>query len=185
MNDPRAHAVFSLLRTRQVQVDHRMQFFRPVNPLHVAVFQIIENLRHYQFRFTDHHGVSMGQGFFAHEARVHATHDYGNTAPAKLVGDLVSAIDIAGHGRYADHIDLGIEIDFLDVLVGHDDLVLVLRNAGRDREKAGQWGIERPVHVAGAGREGVRLRIDEMNDPRAHAISLPPADAGARFLIAA
>ena len=105
------------------------------------------------------------QRLLRHETRVHAAHDHRHAAAAELVGDLVAAVDIGGHGGDADHVALQVEVDLLDVLVRQHHLVAVARNRGGDREQAGDRRIERAVEVEGPRGKGVRLGIDEVDHP--------------------
>ena len=107
----------------------------------------------------------MRERLFRHEARMHAAHDHRHAAAAELVGDLVAAVDVGGHGGNADHVAFQVEVDLLDVLVGQHHLVPVARDGGGDGEQAGDRRIERAVEVERPCRQGIRLRIDEMDHP--------------------
>ena len=105
-----------------------------VDAAQLALREVVEHLRHHQFRLADHHGIGMLERLVGHEARVHPAHDDRNAARPERVRDLVAPLDVAGHRRDADQIGLQIEIDRLDVLVGQHDLVLVGRNRRRHRQ---------------------------------------------------
>ncbi len=145
-----------------------MQRVRLVNAFQVAGFEIVEHLGHDQLRLADDYRVGMGQRFLAHEARVYAAHDDGNSAAPELIGNLVTALHVTGHGRNSDHIDFQVEIDLLDILVGQYDLILILRYAGRNREQTRQRRIKRAIQVARSRGERVCLGVDQMDDPGAH-----------------
>ena len=150
-------------------VDHGMQRVGAVDALDLAAIQVVEQLGHDQLGLADHHGVAVLQRLLRHEARVHPADDHGHALGTVTVGDLVAPLDVARHGRDADHVDLQVEVDVLDVLVGHHDFVAVLRNHCRNRQQTRQRRIERPVEVHRARRELVGLGIDEVDDSCAHA----------------
>ena len=89
----------------------------------------------------------------------------GTPRAAELVGDLVAAVDVGGHGGDADQIALQVEVDLLDVLVGQHHLVAVARDGRGDREQAGDRRVERAVQVERPRRQRIGLRIDEMDHP--------------------
>src|SRR5262249_60422398 len=50
-------------------------------------------------------------------------------------------------------------------------LVAIARNARGHREEAGERRVERAVAIERTGRERLRLGIDQVNDPVAHAVA--------------
>src|SRR5262249_23409291 len=59
-----------------------------------------------------------------------------------------------------------------DVVVGQEALVLGGGGGARHREQPRQRRVQGAVQVQGAGRQGVRLGIDEVDHPGSHAVIL-------------
>ena len=145
--------LFQEIVAGQRHADHRVQRRRLVEPLHGPAPEVVEQLVHDQLGLADDHGIAMGQGLARHETGMHAPHDHGNASGAKGIGDIVAAIDIAGHRGNADEVGLQVKVDGLDVLVGEHDLVVFARNAGCNGKQTRERRIKRPIQINRARRQ--------------------------------
>ena len=80
---------------------------------------------------------------------LHPTHHYRHPTRPKVIGDLVAAVDIGGHGGNADKVGLKVKVDGVDVFVGQHDLITVTRNRGGYCEQTRERRVERPIEVKG------------------------------------
>ena len=120
-----------------------MKVFSLVNTLQLAFTKVVKYFIHDQFGFSNHHGVGMRQRFLSQVTDVHAAHKHRNASGPKAIGDLITALHIGGHGRYADHIDFQIEIDGLYILVRENNFIFIFRNQRGNGEKPGNRRIQR------------------------------------------
>jgi hypothetical protein len=87
--------------------------------------------------------------------------------------NFITAVDVTRHRGNADKVRFQIEINGFDILIGQHHLILIAWDRGGHRQQSGKRRIERTIHVQRTGRQGIGLRIDEMNDARLHVVILP------------
>ena len=115
-----------------------MQRVRFIKSSQTPALEIVEDFVHDEFRLADDDCIAMVQRLLGHETWMHAAHDDGHASRPELVRNFIAAIDVTRHRGNPNQICLKVKINWLDVFVGEHNLVLIARDACRNREQAGK-----------------------------------------------